>query len=158
MAEPAKGRTPSPNVLRARRLLVAGAAGGHIALVICVVVFGLVGGLAGGVSSALAGILTIAFFTIGQAVQVIVADADPRTVLAAALASYIGRVVGLGALLAAALANADRLTAMDPTAVAVTTIAVVLGWLGMEIRAFSRLRMPVFDESEHPSDTRAHGG
>ena len=81
-----------------------------------------------GVSAALAGILTIAFFTIGQAVQVLVADADSRTVLVAALASYIGRVVGLGALLALALANADRLRAMDPVAVAVSTIVVVLGW------------------------------
>jgi hypothetical protein len=143
-------------MMRARRLLAAGAAGGHLALVVCVVGFGLAGGLSGAVSAALAGILTIAFFTIGQAVQVLVADADPRTVLVAALASYIGRVVGLGALLALALANGDRLTAMNPTAVAVTTIGVVLGWLAVEIWAFSRLRLPVFDETERPSDTSPH--
>ena len=109
--------------------------------------------LGGAVSAALAGILTVAFFTIGQAVQVLVADSDPRTVLFASLVSYIARVGGLGALLALALANADRLTAMNTTAVAVTTIAVVLGWLAAEIWVFSRLRLPVFDETERTSNT-----
>jgi ATP synthase protein I len=116
------------------------------------VAFGFAGGAAGAVSAALAGILTIAFFTIGQAVQVLVADADPRTVLFASLVSYIARVGGLGALLAVALANADRFTAMNTTAVAVTTIAVVLGWLATEIWVFSRLRLPVFDETERTSE------
>lgn len=140
-------------MMRARRLLAGGAVGGHAAWLTCIVAFGLAGGVSGAVSAALAGVLTIAFFTIGQAVQVLVADADPRTVLFASLVSYVGRVGGLGALLAIALANADRFRAMDTTAVAVTTIAVVLGWLGAEIRVFSRLRIPVFDETERPSDT-----
>ncbi|HEY3337254.1 MAG TPA: hypothetical protein VGK18_02015 [Propionicimonas sp.] len=147
------GRVPSPNMMRARRLLAGGAVGGHAALVSCVVAFGIAGGVPAAVSAALAGVLTIAFFTIGQAVQVLVADADPRTVLFASLVSYIARVGGLGALLAVALANADRFKAMDTTAVAVTTIVVVLCWLAAEIRVFSRLRIPVFDETERPSDT-----
>jgi hypothetical protein len=118
-----------------------------------VVAFGFAAGVPGAVSAALAGILTVAFFTIGQAVQVLVADSDPRTVLFASLVSYVARAGGLGALLALALANADRLTAMNTTAVAVTTIAVVLGWLAAEIWVFSRLRLPVFDETERTSDT-----
>ena len=140
---------------RARRLLVGGAVGGHAALTVCVVAFGLTGGVPGAISAALAGILTIAFFTIGQAVQVLVADADPRTVLFASLVSYIARVGGLGALLALALSNAEKLTSMNTTAVAATTIVVVLGWLGAEIWVFSRLRLPVFDETERGSDTAA---
>ena len=142
-------------MLRARRLLTGGAAGGHVALLTCVGAFAIAGGVPSAVSAALAGVLTIAFFTIGQAVQVIVADADPRTVLVAALGSYVARVGGLGMLLALALGNADRLSAMDPAAVAVTTIAVVVGWLAAEIWVFSRLRLPVFDETERPSDTTA---
>ena len=141
--------------MRARRLLAGGAVGGHAAMISCVLAFGIAGGVASAVSAALAGVLTIAFFTIGQGVQVLVADADPRTVLFASLVSYVARVGGLGALLAIALGNADRFQAMDTTAVAVTTIAVVLGWLAAEIRVFSRLRIPVFDESERPSDTAA---
>ena len=139
--------------MRARRLLAGGAVGGHAVLVSCVVAFAFAGGVSGAVSAALAGILTVAFFTIGQAVQVLVADSDPRTVLFASLVSYVARVGGLGALLALALANADRLTAMNTTAVAVTTIAVVLGWLAAEIWVFSRLRLPVFDETERTSNT-----
>ena len=156
MADPratAPSAAPSANALRARRLLAGGAVGGHAVWVSCVVAFGLVGGVAGAVSAALAGVLTIAFYTIGQAVQVLVADADPRTVLFASLVSYVARVGGLGALLAVALANAERFRGMDTTAVAVTTIAVVLGWLAAEIWVFSRLRIPVFDETERPSDT-----
>jgi hypothetical protein len=153
MPESGAPAAPSPNVLRARRLLAGGAVGGHAVLASCVAIFWLSGGVAGAISAALAGILTIAFFTIGQAVQVLVADSDPRRVLVAALASYIARVGGLGALLAVALANADRLKAMNTTAVAVTTIAVVLGWLAAEIWVFSRLRLPVFDETERTSNT-----
>jgi len=153
MADPGRSALPSPNVARARRLLAGGAVGGHVALVVAVVAFGLTGGLAGAISAALAGVLTIAFFTIGQAVQVLVADADPRTVLFASLVSYIARVGGLGALLAIALSNAEKLTSMNTTAVAATTIAVVLGWLGTEIWVFSRLRLPVFDETERGSNT-----
>ncbi|MGV8910302.1 MAG: hypothetical protein ACOH1Y_15070 [Propionicimonas sp.] len=155
MADPDRPASPSPNVARAQRLLAGGAVGGHVALVVAVIAFGLTGGVAGAISAALAGILTIAFFTIGQAVQVLVADADPRTVLFASLISYIARVGGLGALLAVALSHADRLTSMNTTAVAATTIVVVLGWLGAEIWVFSRLRLPVFDETERPSNTPA---
>lgn len=153
MAEASRTGTPSPTALRARRLLAGGAAGGHAALLVCVVVFGITGGVPGAVSAALAGVLTIAFFTIGQAVQVLVADADPRRVLLAALLSYAGRIGALGVLLVVALANRERLSGMDPTAVAVSTIAVVVGWLAAEIWVFSRLRIPVFDQTERPSDS-----
>ena len=153
MADPIRPAGPSPNVARARRLLAGGAIGGHVALLIAVTAFGLAGGVAGAISAALAGILTVAFFTIGQAVQILVADADPRTVLFASLVSYIARVGGLGALLALALSNAEKLTSMNTTAVAATTIVVVLGWLGAEIWVFSRLRLPVFDETERGSNT-----
>jgi len=155
MADPIRPAGPSPNVARARRLLAGGAIGGHVALLIAVTAFGLAGGVAGAISAALAGILTVAFFTIGQAVQILVADADPRTVLFASLLSYIARVGGLGALLALALSNAEKLKSMNTTAVAATTIVVVLGWLGAEIWVFSRLRLPVFDETERGPNTPA---
>ncbi|MFT4109331.1 hypothetical protein, partial [Propionicimonas sp.] len=124
----------------------------HIAMVVCVVGFGLSGGVLPAVSAAIAGVLTIAFFTIGQAVQVLVADAEPGRVLLAALLSYAGRMGALGVLLALALANRERLAGMDPVAVVVTTIAVVAGWLAAEIRVFARLRIPVFDETERQGD------
>ncbi len=68
----------SANVRRARRLLAGGAAGGHIALVLTVAGFWIGRGVPAAVTAAVFGVLTIAFFTIGQAVQVLVADAARR--------------------------------------------------------------------------------
>mgnify|MGYP001000902806 CR=1 FL=1 len=59
----------------------------------------------------------------------------------------VGALVATYVLFAAA-ANPERLAGMDRTAVAITTIAVVVGWLAAEIRVFSKLRIPVFDPPE----------
>lgn len=142
----------SANVARARRLLVGGAIGGHAVLAVAVVVFALTLGLPGAVSAAVAGVLTIAFFTIGQAVQVLVADAPAKQVMFAALASYGGRVTALGLLLMLALNNSDRIALMDPVVAVVTTIAVVIGWLGAEFWVYSRLRILIYDEPENGSN------
>jgi hypothetical protein len=136
----------SANVQRARRLLAGGAAGGHAALLTCVGIFLVAGGRNAALSAAVAGVVTIAFFTIGQAVQVVVADAPARRVLVASLASYLLRVTALGGLLMLALASADRIAWLEPLPVAVTTIAVVVGWLALELWTYSRLRIPVYDE------------
>lgn len=143
----------SANVKRARRLLAAGVAGGHAALLLAVVAFAIARGLPAAVSAAVAGVLTIAFFTIGQAVQVLVADAPAKQVMFAALASYAGRVTAMGLLLILALNNAERIGFMDPVAVVVSTIAVVIGWLGAEFWAYSKLRILVYDEPEQPPGT-----
>ncbi len=139
----------SANVRRARRLLAGGAVGGHAVLVLAVVGFGLTLGLPAAASAAVAGILTIAFLTIGQAVQILVADAAPTTVLVAALTSYTVRVTVLGLLLVLALDNADRIALMNPMVVVVTTIGVVTGWLGAEFWVYSRMRILIYDEPEN---------
>jgi len=136
----------SPNRRRAQQLLVGGAAGGHLALLLAVLGFAVARGLPAALSAAVAGIVTIAFFTIGQAVQVLVADAPARRVLIASLASYGLRVSVLGGLLMLALANSARIAWLDPIAVAVSTIAVVVGWLAAELWTYSRLRIPIYDE------------
>lgn len=145
MVEPGRSRGPSGNVLRARRLLLGGAAGGGAALAVAVAVFGLVGGVDAVLSALVAGLVTLGFFAVGQGVQVLVADAAPVQVLLAALLSYLGRVIGLGVLLWFALADPARSAAIDPRAVVFTTIGVVVGWLAVQFWVFSRLRIPVFD-------------
>ena len=151
---PAPG--PSANAVRARRLLAGGVVGGHGVLLTAVVGFGLTRGVPGAATAAVAGILTIAFFTIGQAVQVLVADAPPKTVLIAALASYTIRVTALGLLLMFAKSNADRIALMDPMVVVGTTIAVVIGWLGAELWVYSRMRILIYEEPENGADD-GHG-
>jgi hypothetical protein len=141
-------RQPGANQLRARRLLLGGLAGGHLTAVVAVVACWVAGGLLAGVSAALGAFVTLAFFTIGQGVQVLVAEAPPKQVLLAALASYGVRVSALGLLLMLALAHPERLGALQPVPVVIGTIAVVVGWLAGEIRVHSRLRIPVFDSND----------
>lgn len=154
MPDPAPQAGPSPSFQRARKLLLGGLVGGHLAWLVAIVALGLGGGARGAVSAALGGVLVIAFFTIGQAVQVRVADADPRRVLFVSLVSYAVRIGALGGLLGVALANRERLAGLDATAVALGTILVVVGWLAGEIRVFVTLRIPVFDEFANPPDSR----
>ncbi len=151
MPEPSGRRPLSPHTKRARQLLVGAAIGGHLAALTCVGAFLVAGGVASGVSAAVAGVVTLAFFTIGQAVQVMVADEPPRKVLFAAMASYAIRVSLLGLLLQLAMVNASRFEAMDAVAVVVTTIATVIVWLGTEFWVYTRLRIPVYD-SDEPSE------
>ena len=133
------------------RLLAGGAIGGHVVLLACVLWFAVTGGRPAAVWALLAGLVTIVFFTIGQGIQVLVAEADPKVVLGASLASFTLRAGGLGALLAWSVDNSARIPSLDPVAIAVTAIAVVVGWLAAEIWVFTKLRVPIYDP---PSDQR----
>lgn len=141
-------RGPSASAVRARRLLVGGLVGGHVGALVVSLAFWLGAGPEAGVSAAVAAVVTLAFSTVGQAVQVIVADADPRIVMVAALGSYVLRVSVLGLLLVVVLQNAGRFAAVDPVAVVAGTIVVVMTWLAGEFRVYSRLRIPVFDAGD----------
>ncbi|MDR1237587.1 MAG: hypothetical protein LBK28_05030 [Propionibacteriaceae bacterium] len=138
-------RRISLHSIRARKLLYAGLAGGHISGILCVGVFGIWLGAPGGVSAAISAAIALVFFTIGQAVQIIVADAHPRVVLIASVSSYIGRVSVMGLVLLLALNNLGSLSFMRPVAVVVTVFTVVVGWLGTEFWVYSKLRIPSFD-------------
>ena len=135
---------------RARRLLAAGATGGHAAALVVVPLYFLVGGRLAGVTSLLTAIGVLAFMGMGQFVQVWMADRDPQALLIASLVSYAIRVSVPTVMLIALQANASRVS-FDRNAVALTTVAVVLGWLALEVATFQRLRIPVFDEPEPPS-------
>lgn len=141
-------RGPSPNVRRARTLLLGSAIGGHAAALASVGLFLALRGPAAAAWAAVAAVVTLAFNIIGQGVQVVVADAPARTVFVAALASYLLRVTALGLLLQLVVSNADRFANLDPVAVVVTTIAVVVAWLATEFWVYSRLRIPVYDEPD----------
>jgi len=135
-----------PDAQRRAATAVGGAIGGHTGALVCTAAFFALKGPMSGVSCLLACAVTLAFYVIGQAVQVRMADADVTRVLTASLVSYGVRVSALGGLLAIALSQQERLALMDPTAVVAGTLTVVVAWLAAEIVAFSRLRFPVFDE------------
>ena len=99
--------------------------------------------------------MVLFFYGVGQLVMVRFADAGARTLLMVSMASYTGRVVVLGLVLLLYGKNREDWPALTPMVVFVTTIAVVAGWLAVEIYVFSRLRIGVYDtEYEVPVDTR----
>ena len=145
-AERARSR-PSVHVERARKLLYGGLVGGVVAAVLTMIGFGIAMGLKGLASAALASVMVLFFYTVGQLVMVRFADAGARLLLSVALASYTGRVVVLGLLLLVYARFADRFPVV-PVVVFLSTVAVVVGWLVVEVIVFSRLRISVFDAND----------
>jgi hypothetical protein len=142
-AERARSR-PSVHVERARKLLVGGLLGGVAAAVLSMLGFGLGMGVRGLASAALASVMVLFFYTVGQLVMVRFADAGARLLLSVAMASYTGRVVVLGLGLLLYSRHADRFPVI-PTVVFLSTVAVVVGWLVVEVLVFSRLRISAYD-------------
>lgn len=141
---------PSIHVLRARKLLYGGLTGGVAATIICLVLFGVFGGSAGLAGAALASAMVLFFYAAGQYVMVRFADAGSRTLLAVSMASYTTRIVLLGLLLLIFQQNKDSWPTVAPMAVFVTTMAVVAGWLAVEVFTFSRLRITHVDTEYQP--------
>src|SRR5215208_3780505 len=117
---------PSIHVIRARKLLVGGAIGGLAATLFCLIGFTL-------------------FYGVGQYVMVLFADAGARTLLAVSMCSYTARVVILGLILVLYNRYHDAWPTLTPMVIFITTIAVVAGWLIVEVYVFSRLRIGVYD-------------
>ncbi|WP_432557914.1 hypothetical protein [Granulicoccus sp. GXG6511] len=137
---------PSIAVVRARRLLAGGLAGAHVAALTCVGIFLVRDGLPGLASAGLAAAMVVLFYTVGQWVQIQVADAPARTVFRASVASYIARVAALGGLLFLYLGNASGESRLLAAPLVITAVATVVGWIAGEVIVFSKLRIPNFDE------------
>lgn len=146
-AERARSRTSGPSVhsQRARQLLYGGLAGGIAAAVLSMIGFAVAYGSRGLGSAALASVIVLFFYVVGQLVMVRFADAGARLLMAVALASYAFRVLVLGVVLVVFDRYRDTVTAIEPMAVFWTICAVVLGWLSVEAFVFTRLRITVFD-------------
>jgi len=99
-----------------------------------------------GLLGALLGLLIVLIFSgAGLFALHLSRHASPTAQLGMAMASYSGRVAIFGGLLAVAL-NSDSLAAnVDLTALGISTMVVVIGWMAGEIWAWSRLRVPIYD-------------
>lgn len=144
---------PSIHVIRARKLLFGGLVGGVGAAVLSLVLFTVLDGTRGLASAALAAAMVLFFYGVGQLIMVAFADAGARTLLAVSMASYTGRVVILGLVLLVYSKQREAFPALWPMAIFVTTIAVVAGWIAVEIWVFSRLRIGVYDTEYVPPST-----
>lgn len=151
-ALPAPG--PSVHVARARRLLVGGAVGGLSAAILSIVVCTLLYGRSGLVSALVAAAMVLFFYGVGQYVMVRFADAGARTLLTVSMTSYTARIVVLGLVLLAYQKNTEAWPQLTPVAIFITTMAVVAGWLAVEVVVFSRLRIGAYDtDYVAPSNT-----
>ncbi|HHV21901.1 MAG TPA: hypothetical protein GXZ30_10270 [Propionibacterium sp.] len=139
---------PGPSIAagRARRLLAGGLMGAHVAALTCVGIFMIRDGLPGLASAGLAAAMVVLFYTVGQWVQVLVADAPAQTVFRASVLSYIARVTALGGLLFVYLGSATGGEGLLALPLIVTAVATVVGWITGEVIVFSKLRIPNFDE------------
>lgn len=142
----------SIHVVRARKLLLGGLVGGVTAAAICMAVFTILDGTAGLMSAAFAAVMVLFFYAVGQLVMVKFADAGARTLLVVSMTSYTARVVILGLLLLIYSQNRETFSSLVPMGVFVTTIAVVAGWLAVEVLVFSRLRIGHYDTEYTASD------
>jgi hypothetical protein len=147
VAEPTVRREsgPSVHVIRARKLLMGGAIGGLAATVVCLIGFGFAYGVSGLISAGLAAAMVIFFYGVGQYVMVLFADAGARTLLTVSMCSYTARVVVLGLILVLYNRYHEAWPTLVPMVIFVTTIAVVAGWLVVEVFVFSRLRIGAYD-------------
>ena len=99
-----------------------------------------------GLLGALLGLLIVIVFSgAGLLALHLSRKTSPTTQLAVAMASYTGRIAIFGGLLAVAL-NSDSLAAnVNLTALGISAMVVVMGWMAGEIWAWSRLRIPIYD-------------
>jgi ATP synthase protein I len=133
--------TRNPALAMLRGAVVAAMVVGVNATVIAAVASGL-----DGLWGALLGLLMVITFS-GLGLLVLHASrrSSPTTQLAVALASYTGRIGLFGLLLALALGSESLAENVDLTALGITALVVVAGWMAGEIWAWARLRVPIYD-------------
>jgi ATP synthase protein I len=118
---------------------------------VLVLVFWITRQTRGGLAALLGVSVSVAFFASGLYVMKRVTNANPLSVLAGALAVYLGQVIFLG-LVILLLSGADWL---DGQAFGLSVLAVALVWQLSQVVAFVRLRKPVYDEpADEPADER----
>jgi len=106
-----------------------------------------VGNARGGLAGLLGVVIAVIFFASGLYVMSRVARANPVSVLAGALAVYLGQVLFLGVVILS-LSGADWL---DGTSFGLSVLAVALIWQLSQVVAFIRLRKPVYDAASEQS-------
>ena len=108
---------------------------------VIVAVFWVTRGSRGGLAALLGACIAVVFFASGLYVMGRVTNANPLSVLAGALAVYLGQVIFLGVVILT-FAGARWL---DGRSFGLSVLAVALIWQLCQVAAFMRLRKPVYD-------------
>ena len=119
---------------------------------VIVAVFWLTRATRGGLAALLGVAIAVIFFASGLYVMGKVTNANPLSVLAGALAVYLGQIIFLGVVILT-FSGAHWL---DGAAFGLSILAVALIWQGSQVVAFMRLRQPVYDQpADKPVDQPA---
>jgi ATP synthase protein I len=138
--EPAPA-APFSAILRATVIPMAAA------VPVIVAVFWITRGSRGGLAALLGACIAVVFFASGLYVMGRVTNANPLSVLAGALAVYLGQVIFLGVV----ILTLSGVHWLDGTAFGLSVLAVALIWQLCQVVAFMRLRQLVYDQ---PADRR----
>lgn len=119
---------------------------------VIVAVFWIARSARGGLAALLGACIAVIFFAGGLYVMGKVTSANPLSVLAGALAVYLGQIIFLGVV----ILTLSGVHWLDGTAFGLAILAVALIWQLCQVMAFLRLRQPVFDQpAEQPDDEPA---
>jgi ATP synthase protein I len=133
--------TRHPALAMLRGALVAAVVVGVNAAVVSAVAAGLKG-----LWGALLGLLMVIIFSGAGLLAVHLSRrTTPTMQLAVAMASYTGRIAIFGGLLAIALSSESLDRNVNLTALGISAMVVVMGWMAGEIWAWSHLRVPIYD-------------
>ncbi|MFD2079517.1 hypothetical protein [Actinopolymorpha cephalotaxi] len=117
-----------------------------------------VAGSRGLVGASVGAAVVLVFSGVGLLAMRAVRTMYPEVVLLVAVGSYFVRVVIFGGLLAI-LGTVDGIDdVLNRTATALAVLACVATWLAGELRAFVRMRQPIYDFDDRPSASSTTGG
>ncbi|WP_017580862.1 hypothetical protein [Nocardiopsis valliformis] len=120
--------------------------------VLAIAVSALFAGAAGALSSALAAVIVLACFGLGQWAVILVTRRNKDLFLAANLLGFVVKMALLGVLLVT-LGNSPLMADLSRNAFVYSALAVVLVWLGGQTLATSKAKIPHVEPDESPGNT-----
>ncbi|MCC2593062.1 hypothetical protein LKO27_06495 [Tessaracoccus sp. OS52] len=136
---------------RARQMMMGGLVLGHVVGVTIIGLALATGGPDAAITAALGFASVVIFFSIGQAIEVIACELEPVQGMGLALASYLVRVVGIGAGLWFILGHPAVAPHVVRGWLLLAVVGTVIAWITGVVVVASRQRVPIYDaEYEAP--------
>lgn len=135
---------------RAKEMMVGGLVFGHAVGLTVIGLAAALGGADAAMTAALGFASVVIFFAIGQWIEVIACELEPTQGMGLALASYVVRVIGLGAGLWFILENPAVAPHVTRGWLLLSVVGTVVAWISGVVWVASRQRVPVYDKEYEP--------
>lgn len=130
---------------RARQMMLGGMVFGHVAGVIVMALGFAVSGFNAFLSAGIAFLAAVVFYTVGQWMEVVATNMEPKQAMKLVLASYVVRVVGITAGLWWALSIPSIGSRVEGGWLVASITATVFAWVAGVVVVASRQQVPVYD-------------